>query len=523
MSKLKILFLIALVLILVVLFSSVKNGYQKLEEVIYMYDIPEMQSDHDNETRELIKSVSFQDQVKQMILLGKLIDTGIVSIQYARLRPVDYNPVLPPLLLEFNPEDRIPVIIIPGLCQISSKLTQNPPTECSTNDWESLWINPLIISNTPMGGECWKKKATVYYKKDKYGDYTFQNLEGLETEANYFGTLRGIDYMSDFSYGGKVMEYFKETTDCLRIYGYTDGVDLFGAPYESRTILNKDVMAKWIRDTKKLIQYAYTRSGDKKVALLGHSVGCLVTHYFLHQQTNEWKNKYISKFISVAGPYGGIPKVLRVILGTSLSNISTGSIAVDHLIEAGSTVSALYLLLPKEDLFGSMEILKIGDKVYRPRNYEELFDMAGKKRQYLHSIPFRNTFNMPNGTRNEIIVPFFTQTETQYVYKDDTGKTQPKVLTENVYYKHLQQEGRWPSVVFLPANSYGDGTAPFLSLFMPVTRWTDGSVTRVQPISSNHIDCIRDPLFYAYLIRSLHMPTVLNVSGHKTMEYVRKY
>lgn len=49
------------------------------------------------------------------------------------------------------------------------------------------------------------------------------------------------------------------------------------------------------------------------VYLLGHSMGCHNVLFFLNQQPQAWKDKYIRGFISLGAPWGGAVKTLRVL------------------------------------------------------------------------------------------------------------------------------------------------------------------------------------------------------------------
>ena len=53
--------------------------------------------------------------------------------------------------------------------------------------------------------------------------------------------------------------------------------------------------------------------------MIAHSMGCTMGLYFLNQQTQAWKDKYIKSFVTLAGPWGGSVESLEVFaVGTDL-------------------------------------------------------------------------------------------------------------------------------------------------------------------------------------------------------------
>ena len=71
-------------------------------------------------------------------------------------------------------------------------------------------------------------------------------------------------------------------------------------------------MSKYLNDLQQLIVSSYEENGHQPVILLGHSMGNLYIHYLLTHQSDKWKNKYIKSFISLAGPWGGAIKTVRL-------------------------------------------------------------------------------------------------------------------------------------------------------------------------------------------------------------------
>ena len=62
-----------------------------------------------------------------------------------------------------------------------------------------------------------------------------------------------------------------------------------------------------------LIEDTYKLNGNQPVVLIGHSMGNLYALYLLQQHNDSWKEKYIRSFVSLAAPWGGAVKPIRLL------------------------------------------------------------------------------------------------------------------------------------------------------------------------------------------------------------------
>lgn len=74
-----------------------------------------------------------------------------------------------------------------------------------------------------------------------------------------------------------------------------------------------DEQGQYFVALKALVEDTYELNHKTPVTFIAHSLGCLYLLYFLNRQTQDWKDKYVSSFMGLGGPWGGAVKPLKVI------------------------------------------------------------------------------------------------------------------------------------------------------------------------------------------------------------------
>ena len=60
-----------------------------------------------------------------------------------------------------------------------------------------------------------------------------------------------------------------------------------------------------------LVEDVVNRNDGQPAVIVGHSMGCLVTQFFLTHHLPVWRAKYVAAFVSVSAPYLGSVTALK--------------------------------------------------------------------------------------------------------------------------------------------------------------------------------------------------------------------
>ena len=175
-----------------------------------------------------------------------------------------------------------------------------------------------------------------YNEKSK----TTHSPEGVDIYVPNFGDTYSVENLDPTS-NNSIASYFKEISDFLvNELGYIRNETLFAAPYDFRKAPSRnyffqyfwlkvhaeisslnyykliflDEHDKFFADLKVLVEKAYEINGGAQVTIVGHSMGGRMSLIFLQMQTQEWKDKYIKSFISLATPWGGSFKSVKALI-----------------------------------------------------------------------------------------------------------------------------------------------------------------------------------------------------------------
>ena len=143
---------------------------------------------------------------------------------------------------------------------------------------------------------------------------------GVETRVPYAdGSTNNFEYLdTSIPYGDS--DYFFTLVEAMVEAGGIRNISIRGSPYDFRYAPNSAYSGTWLDKMTHLVEETFLINGNARVTLLSHSMGCLYTLWFLNQKTQEWKDRYILRWIPTAGVFGGA--------GTGIKQVSEYSIVL---------------------------------------------------------------------------------------------------------------------------------------------------------------------------------------------------
>jgi len=259
-----------------------------------------------------------------------------------------------------------PVILVPGNGGNQIEARVNKPEVVSfwcrrSRDWFTLWLN---VEDLVAKTVCFADNIRLVYDNITH---TTSNPPGVETRVPGWGNTSSMEFISKSSWG--FATYFSPIVEGLVKAGYVRGHTLLGAPYDFRKAANEQ--GEFFGKLKLLVEEGYEKGGQK-VVLVSHSMGSIMLHYFLQQQSSEWKEKHIRCLVSLAGAWAGLARALKVFAVGD--NMESWIVRAEDLVGEQRTDPSLAWLVPQKGFWSEDEVLvQTPKKNFTVGNISEFF------------------------------------------------------------------------------------------------------------------------------------------------------
>jgi len=339
-----------------------------------------------------------------------------------------------------------PIILIPGDggSRVQAKLNKTHRVHyiCSyTSDWFDLWLN--LEQMVPEIVDCWVDNMKLKYNNKTHRTY---DNDGVTTRIPGFGNTTTVEWLDRSQRSFSL--YFANIVKHLLPLGYQRGVNIYGAPFDFRRAAHEH--DEYFLKVKKLVEDAYESNGKTPVLLLCHSMGSPMMLYFLHRQTQAWKDVYIKSLVTLAGVWGGTARALKVFAVGD--NLGAWLLNEKKLMWEQRTSSSLAWLMPQEGFWSDEEVLvQTEAKNYSRANFKEFF----------YDLSEPDGWMMQQDTKD--LLPGLKPPGVEVFCIHGNGVN----TTERLIYAKGEFPGKDPSTIL---KGDGDGTVNMRSL-LGCTRW----------------------------------------------------
>jgi len=191
---------------------------------------------------------------------------------------------------------------------------------------------------------------------------------GVQIRQPGFGNSSAVEWLDPSQMSPT--SYFYYVAQALESWGFKRDVSIRGAPYDFRKAPNE--MGYFIDGLKRLVEETYEMNNKNRVVLIGHSMGNPYILYMLNKQSQKWKDKYVQSFISLASPWGGAVKPIRLMVsGDNLGVFVVNALTVRP--QQRSMPSTAWLM-PYDTFWNADEVLATGPMGnYTVNDYRKLF------------------------------------------------------------------------------------------------------------------------------------------------------
>jgi len=354
------------------------------------------------------------------------------------------------------------VVIVPGLGGSVLEATWTSTSKSHWylgGTWKQIW--PSVDAALPYERGCWKRTIQTMVSSD---GRSIQNAdpEGISIRPRNFGGLKGVSTLYEIDwkiFDIHIVDYFREAIEFLQGNGV---FEIHGAPYDFRLVPDPKALERYFSQLKKLIE-----SCSFSVTLIAHSLGTALVTIFLHRQSKEWKQRYIQRYISVSGPYGGATKAIHACLTGDTETPISISTEFYRQIEVG--FGGVLWMINNPEVFKDLNIVN-------DMNANQLGVALSRKGAIASALAYEN---LVRPLHKEML--FYPEVDTYNIY--GTGIKTP--LRLNYTSKDFSDS---PHI----ENGDGDGTVPLQSL-QAIHHWPTKDEYPI--FKASHLHILKHPDF----------------------------
>ena len=249
-----------------------------------------------------------------------------------------------------------PVVLVPGDggCQLEARWsvpsTRHAFCPRDSHGWRTIWLQ--VHDLLPGEVDCWSDLIRVQYLG---APHRYANASGVEMRVPGFGDKRSVEALDpDLALGTQYMHALVRAL--VQRGGLERGAGgVAAAPYDFR--LTPWSNAALQGDFAALVERSFARAGGRRVALLSHSMGSLVTLALLRAQGAEWARKFVHSWTSLAGVFGGAAMEAR--LHASGDNVGIAFVRSASVVAEQRTYESNQWMLPNPRAFGDQVLLEV--------------------------------------------------------------------------------------------------------------------------------------------------------------------
>lgn len=382
---------------------------------------------------------------------------------------------------------RFPVVVLNGLggAGLKFRLRGAKPSRWYCRNWyaryHTAWILPRVV--IPPVARCLLDFITPVYDP---ATGKFRSKEGVDVQVKGFGQIVSLENLGPSVLPIRNFDYIKGFVRFMvQELGYSPGLDLFAAPYDWRYTPDTLKEQGYFTDLKALIETAYVTAGNRKVHVMGHSLGGVVALAFLNDCDPAWKRKYVKSYIPVGSPFGGtVVNVLGSVSGYNLGlPIPPGTLRdFEAQAPTGPWLFAQPSLWPATET-----LVQTPTQCYSAHDYERLLLDLGLDVAvpiYKHVAPLYLQTLVPPGIDTHVVHSEGNPTLASLVYNQSFTGDMLDIPTP-------------PTLVYGP----GDGTVPERSLLRPFYEWQPEGYTLTHHTMTgvDHMDSMNARAFFRIL------------------------